>query len=94
MASDQNMIQDSFLNQVRKGREQVTIVTSSGYKIKCRVKAFDRFSILVESGDTEQLIFKHDISGISVKRGFTNKLKIKSAIEKKAQKSKETEEEE
>jgi len=76
MAIEQNSTQDAFLNQLRKEREQVQITTTNGFKIKCRIRGFDRFSLHVESGDWEQIIFKHAIATISVKRGFSNKLKI------------------
>lgn len=78
MASEQNNIQDSFLNQLRKEREQVQITTTSGFKFKCRIKGFDRFSIMTEAGDFEQIVFKHAIAMISVKRGFSNKIKVQN----------------
>jgi host factor-I protein len=79
MTAESTNIQDMFLNQLRKDREQVMIATTSGFKFKGRIKGFDRFSILVESGENEQIVFKHAIATISVKRGFSNKLKINAA---------------
>ncbi len=85
-----NNIQDSFLNQARKERETVLLTTTNGFKIKCRIKAFDRFSILIESGDYEQIIFKHAIASISVKREFSNKMKLQKT--KPGEKEEKTEE--
>jgi host factor-I protein len=79
MTPELNNIQDAFLNQLRKDREQIQITTTNGFRIKCRIKGFDRFSILVESGEYEQLIFKHAVASISVKRGFFNKIKMSPA---------------
>ena len=63
-------IQDSFLNSVRRERTTVTIYLVNGAKLLGRIRSFDRFSVLLESGAQEQLIFKHAISTISqAKRG-------------------------
>lgn len=81
-----NNIQDAFLNQLRREREPVQITTMGGFKIKCRIKAFDRYSVLAESGDYEQIIFKHAIASISVRKNFSNKLTIQPAQAKAAPK--------
>ncbi|HVF56712.1 MAG TPA: RNA chaperone Hfq [Pyrinomonadaceae bacterium] len=61
--SPQN-IQDAFLNTVRRERDTVTIYLMNGAKLTGRIKSFDKFSVLLESGAQEQLIFKHAISTI------------------------------
>jgi host factor-I protein len=40
-----------------------------GVKLTGKIKSFDKFSLVLESGNLEQLIFKHAISTISVPRG-------------------------
>lgn len=62
-SSPQN-IQDAFLNTVRRERDTVTIYLMNGAKLSGRIKSFDKFSVLLESGAQEQLIFKHAISTI------------------------------
>jgi host factor-I protein len=62
--SPQN-IQDAFLNTARRERSTVTIYLMHGAKLTGRIKSFDKFSVLLESGSMEQLIFKHAISTIS-----------------------------
>ncbi|HEV2801877.1 MAG TPA: RNA chaperone Hfq [Pyrinomonadaceae bacterium] len=62
--SPQN-IQDAFLNTVRREKEPVTIYLMNGAKLTGRIKSFDKFSVLLEAGAQEQLIFKHAISTIS-----------------------------
>ena len=61
----QNTIQDTFLNQIRKERSPVTIYLMSGVKLTGRVKSFDKYSLILEAGSQEQLIFKHAISTVS-----------------------------
>lgn len=61
--SPQN-IQDAFLNTARRERDTVTIYLMNGAKLSGRIKSFDKFSVLLESGAQEQLIFKHAISTI------------------------------
>jgi host factor-I protein len=65
----QNTIQDSFLNGARKERNNVTIYLMSGVKLTGRIKSFDKYSLILEAGSQEQLIFKHAISTVSLPRG-------------------------
>lgn len=62
-------IQENFLNTARRERSQVTIYLMSGVKLSGRIGSFDKFSLTLESGHQEQLIFKHAISTISLSRG-------------------------
>ncbi|MEW6210251.1 MAG: RNA chaperone Hfq [Acidobacteriota bacterium] len=68
-ASQQNTIQDSFLNTARKERVNVTIYLMSGVKLTGRIKSFDKYSLILEAGSQEQLIFKHAVSTVSLPRG-------------------------
>jgi len=65
----QNTIQDSFLNSARKERSNITIYLMSGVKLTGRIKSFDKYSVILEAGSQEQLIFKHAISTVSLPRG-------------------------
>src|SRR5258708_35558600 len=67
-AQQQNTIQDSFLNSARKERNNVTIYLMSGVKLTGRIKSFDKYSVILEAGSQEQLIFKHAISTVSLSR--------------------------
>lgn len=62
-------VQDSFLNTLRRDHINVTIYLMGGVKLTGKIKGFDKFSLVLESGNLEQLIFKHAISTISVPRG-------------------------
>lgn len=61
-------IQDAFLNTVRREKATVTVYLLNGAKLIGRIRSFDKFSVLLESGSQEQLIFKHAISTISQTR--------------------------
>ena len=57
------------MNTLRRDRINVTIYLMGGVKLTGKIKSFDKFSLVLESGNLEQLIFKHAISTISVPRG-------------------------
>lgn len=68
-------IQDAFLNTVRRERSTVTIYLIHGAKLSGRIKSFDKFSMLLECGSQELLIFKHAISTISHTRRASGDLR-------------------
>jgi len=57
-------IQDSFLNNARKEKTVLTIYLMSGVKLSGRIKSFDKYSLVLETNNQEQLIFKHAISTV------------------------------
>ena len=61
-------IQDSFLNNARKEKGVVTIYLLSGVKLTGRIKSFDKYSLVLETNNQEQLIFKHAISTVVIVR--------------------------
>jgi host factor-I protein len=63
MMAGKNM-QDYFLNQIRKEKMDVTIYLISGVQVRGKVKSFDSFTVVVESGNRQNLIYKHAISTI------------------------------
>lgn len=67
-------IQDAFLNTVRREKTAVVVYLLNGAKLTGRIRSFDKFSVLLESGSQEQLIFKHAISTISQNRRATGDL--------------------
>ncbi len=62
-------IQDSFLNAARKERLALTIYLLSGVKLSGRIRSFDKYCLVLESNNQEQMVFKHAISTIAVQRG-------------------------
>lgn len=57
-------IQDSFLNNARKDKILLTIYLMSGVKLSGRIKSFDKYSLVLETNNQEQLIFKHAVSTV------------------------------
>ena len=57
-------IQDSFLNNARKDKTHITIYLLSGVKLTGRIRSFDKYSVVLETNNQEQLIFKHAISTV------------------------------
>ena len=55
-------IQDHYLNQLRKERIAVTVFLTNGFQLRGVVKAFDNFTVLLETEGKQQLIYKHAIS--------------------------------
>ena len=79
-AAPQN-IQDAFLNTVRREKTTVVIYLVNGAKLSGRIRSFDKFSILLEAGPQEQLIFKHAISTISQTRRVSGDLRSQPSPE-------------
>jgi host factor-I protein len=42
----------------------------SGVKLSGRIKSFDKYSVILETNNQEQLIFKHAISTVVVSKPF------------------------
>jgi host factor-I protein len=59
-------IQEAFLNSARRDRTFLTIYLMSGVKLSGRIRSFDKYSVVLESNNQEQLIFKHAISTVVV----------------------------
>lgn len=64
----QQNIQDSFLNTARKERHNITIYLVSGVKLTGRIRSFDKYSVVLDTSNQEQLIFKHAISTVVMSR--------------------------
>jgi len=61
-------IQDAFLNSARRERITVVVHLLPGSTLAGRIKSFDKFSVLLDVGGPDVLIFKHAISSISQER--------------------------
>jgi len=75
----QQNIQDSFLNTARKERHNITIYLVSGVKLTGRIRSFDKYSVVLETSNQEQLIFKHAISTVVIARGAPSHMDAKPA---------------
>ena len=74
-------IQDTFLNTARKERSSITIYLMSGVKLTGRIRSFDKYSVVLETNNQEQLIFKHAISTVAIGKahGLSDKPRVLSA---------------
>lgn len=61
-------IQDSFLNSARKEKIAITIYLLSGVKLTGRIRSFDKYCLVLETGSHEQMVFKHAISTVVLPR--------------------------
>lgn len=55
-------IQDTFLNVARKENILVTIFLMNGFQLRGVIKAFDNFTIILETEGKQQMVYKHAIS--------------------------------
>jgi host factor-I protein len=57
------MLQDPFLNQLRKERVPVSIYLVNGIKLQGQVESFDQFVVLLKNS-VSQMVYKHAISTV------------------------------
>ncbi|MCQ2968903.1 MAG: RNA chaperone Hfq [Clostridium sp.] len=65
MNKQQNNLQDTFLNNARKSKISVSIYLTNGFLLKGFVKAFDNFTVILDSEGKQMMIYKHAITTIS-----------------------------
>jgi host factor-I protein len=68
MDAESGNLQNEFFNSARRERKMVTIFLGNGKKLTGRIKSFDKFTILLDGQQGEQMIFKHAISTVSLSR--------------------------
>jgi len=61
-------IQNEFFNQARKDKLRVTVFLNNGNKLTGRIKSFDKFILIIEGENGEQMVFKHAISTITTSK--------------------------
>ncbi|WP_248925556.1 RNA chaperone Hfq [Paenibacillus hamazuiensis] len=61
-------IQDTFLNQLRKENIPVTVYLTNGFQIRGLIRAFDNFTIIIDSEGRQQMVYKHAISTFTPSR--------------------------
>ena len=63
-ADAEDVLQDTFLNNVRKNKIPLTIFLINGVKLQGIVTWFDNFCVLLRRDGHSQLVYKHAISTI------------------------------
>ena len=80
-------IQNEYFNQVRREKTRVAVTLNSGRRLTGRIRSFDKFTVLLESSQGEQIIFKHAIAivgpstappGARARTGFSNRVQVSS----------------
>ena len=62
---DKKNLQDIFLNRARIERVPLTLFLMNGFQLRGVLRAFDSFTVIVDSDGKQQLIYKHAISTIT-----------------------------
>ncbi len=62
--ANKNNIQDMVLNSARKEKMEITIYLTNGVPLKGRVLSFDNFTVIIDNGGKQSLVYKHAISTI------------------------------
>ena len=70
MSKTQNL-QDQMLNGLRKDRQMITVFLMNGFQMKGTVAGFDDFTVILESEDKQQMIYKHAISTLIPSKKIT-----------------------
>ncbi len=63
MPEKQNL-QDRLLNFLRKRKIETKMYLVNGFQVKGFVKSFDSYTVLIESGKQQNMIYKHAISTV------------------------------
>ncbi len=61
-------IQNEFFNRARKERTLLTVVLGNGTRMTGRIRAFDKFTLLVETEHGDEIVFKHAIASVAASR--------------------------
>ncbi|MFD2704727.1 RNA chaperone Hfq [Salibacterium lacus] len=72
-------IQDQFLNTLRREKIPVTVFLLNGFQLRGHVKAFDNFTVVLDSDGKQQLIYKHAISTFAPQRHISLQVEAESA---------------
>lgn len=81
-------IQNEYFNTARREKRRVAVLLNSGRRLTGRIRSFDKFTILLETAQGEQMIFKHAIATLGAipapirprpKEGFKNRIEIGNA---------------
>ena len=58
-------LQDTLLNTARVKNIPVTVLLVNGKTLSGRIQGFDKFTIILDGGSEQQMVFKHAIASLS-----------------------------
>lgn len=64
MTAKGQLLQDPFLNALRKEHVPVSIYLVNGIKLQGQVESFDQYVVLLRNTSVTQMVYKHAISTI------------------------------
>ena len=65
METESGGIQNEFFNRARKERALLSVSLANGTRLVGRLRAFDKFTILLDTEDGDQMVFKHAIATVA-----------------------------
>ncbi len=66
--SKTQILQDQMLNMLRRDRQLITVFLMNGFQMKGVITGFDDFTVILETDDKQQMIYKHAISTLIPQR--------------------------
>ena len=69
MSAKGQLLQDPFLNTLRKEHIPVSIYLVNGIKLQGHIDSFDQYVVLLKNTDT-QMVYKHAKSNVDTARAF------------------------
>lgn len=73
------LLQDPFLNALRKEHVPVSIYLVNGIKLQGQVESFDQYVVLLRNTSVTQMVYKHAISTIVPARAVSLQHDVKPA---------------
>ena len=64
MSNKGQLLQDPFLNALRKEHVPVSIYLVNGIKLQGHIESFDQYVVMLRSSTATQLVYKHAISTV------------------------------
>jgi len=83
-------LQDRLLNHLRKKRIEAKVYLVNGFQVKGFIRSFDNYTVLIESGKQQNMVYKHAISTV-IPLEYVKLSEITEEVEE-SEKSEETEE--
>jgi host factor-I protein len=71
MSNKGQLLQDPFLNTLRKEHIPVSIYLVNGIKLQGTVESFDQYVVLLRNATVVQMVYKHAISTVVPGRAVT-----------------------
>ena len=58
-------IQNDYFNNARKNRTRITVFLTNGQRITGLIRSFDKFTVILETRNGDQMVFKHAITSVA-----------------------------